>query len=164
MTTLPVEIERKFHLPRLPQVVSELIAEKISQGYLAVEHEKNEVRIRKRDTKYFMTVKSSGTIKRNEVEFSINEHTFEKLWVLTQDRRIEKERFTYKYSGLDIEIDHYHGALAGLCIAEIEFKSIHAAEQFVAPTWFGKEVTNNPHFKNRYLSLTPDVNSVISTL
>jgi CYTH domain-containing protein len=53
---------------------------------------------------------------------------------------------------LRIELDVYHGRLNGLHTAEVEFDSSAGAEAFEPPDWFGREVTDEPGFKNKRLA------------
>ena len=55
--------------------------------------------------------------------------------------------------GHTIELDVYAGALSGLIVAEVEFDDPWGAESFVAPYWFGREVTDDPAYKNQRLAL-----------
>jgi CYTH domain-containing protein len=75
------------------------------------------------------------------------------LWPLTAGRRIEKTRYRIPASGgQTIELDVYGGHLAGLITAEIEFDSPDAAAAFVPPSWVGREVTDDPSYKNKRLA------------
>ena len=50
-----------------------------------------------------------------------------------------------------IEVDDFHGALAGLCLAEIELRS--EDDEITPPPFLGKEVTGDPRFSNSDLAL-----------
>ena len=45
----------------------------------------------------------------------------------------------------------FEDALAPLKFAEVEFASIEEAERFVAPDWFGEDVTFEAKYKNSNL-------------
>jgi adenylate cyclase len=47
----------------------------------------------------------------------------------------------------------YRGALDGLVVAEIEFDSDEASEEFDPPAWLGREVTGDERFANQRLAL-----------
>ena len=147
-----VEIERKFLLDFLPQGVAALAGTGIRQGYLAVS-ESAEVRLRDKGGRFFLTVKSSGGLRRSEHEVELNEKQFAGLWPATAGRRVEKTRYGMPFAELLIEIDHYHGALDGLLTAEVEFASEEEAQRFDAPSWFAEEVTEDSRYKNRQLAL-----------
>ena len=55
--------------------------------------------------------------------------------------------------GLTAEVDIYEGELEGLMTTEVEFPSLEEAENFVAPDWFGKDVSEEKAYKNTSLSL-----------
>ncbi len=96
-------------------------------------------------------------MRRRELEVEISPAQFEALWPATEGRRIEKTRRTMALAGppggLAIEVDEYAGALAGLCVAEVEFGDEAAAAAFSVPPWFGRDVTDDEAYKNRRLAL-----------
>ncbi|MCF7953383.1 MAG: NUDIX domain-containing protein [Spirochaetales bacterium] len=53
---------------------------------------------------------------------------------------------------LQIELDVFSGKHDGLVIAEVEFSSQKAMEEFNPPEWFGRDVTDNPVFRNSSLA------------
>ena len=53
---------------------------------------------------------------------------------------------------LTIELDIFDAPFAPLVMAEVEFDSLEAAKAFIAPDWFGEDVTLNPEYHNSYLS------------
>jgi adenylate cyclase len=109
--------------------------------------------VRRRDDEATLTVKSGGARSRVEEEIAIEPERFERLWPLTEGRRIEKTRYEIPAGdGLTIELDVYDGALAGLVVAEIEFDSEDAADAFSEPDWLGREVTEDSRYKNQRLA------------
>lgn len=46
----------------------------------------------------------------------------------------------------------YEGELAGLVVAEVEFLSEEESEKFIAPDWFGADVTDDKKYKNKNLA------------
>jgi adenylate cyclase len=112
-----------------------------------------EVRVRRRDANAWLTVKSGGGRARVEEEIEIDGERFERLWPLTEGRRIEKTRYEIPVGDeLVIELDVYAGDLDGLVIAEVEFDSEQAAEGFAAPDWLGPDVTEDVRYKNQRLA------------
>ena len=88
-----------------------------------------------------------------EEEIEIEPGRFERLWPLTEGRRIEKRRYELPADdGLTIELDVYEGALAGLVVAEVEFDSEQRADTFAGPGWLGREVTDDARYKNQRLA------------
>jgi adenylate cyclase len=147
------EIERKFVVKDSPPDLERFPTSGIRQGYLAVDADGTEVRVRSRDGTAVLTVKQGAGRSRAEEEFEIDTERFDRLWPLTEGRRVEKRRYGLPVAdGLTIEVDVYAGALAGLVIAEVEFPDERAADAFEPPGWFGREVTDDARFKNQNLA------------
>ena len=151
--TQPKEIERKFLVKSLPENLESLPHKEIAQGYIAITEDGTEVRLRRKDDKYFQTVKSGSGKVRAESEVEITEEQFNALWGTTEGKRIEKTRYEIADPAGVIELDIYHGDLTGLMTAEMEFVSEEASESFVPPEWLGSDVTENKAFKNQKLAL-----------
>lgn len=145
------EIERKWLVRVVPRL-RDFKREQIVQGYLAISSDGTEVRIRRKGDNYFETVKSRGTLARDEIEVKISHDQFRRLWPATRGRRLRKTRYALKWNGHQIELDVYQGSLAKLVIAEVEFESIPESMQFSPPAWFAKEVTNVKRYKNSSLA------------
>jgi adenylate cyclase len=154
MPTMPdeLEIERKFLVDRLPHDLDAHPAREIDQGYLAITDDV-EVRLRQYGQQTFLTIKSGGDRARIEEELEIDARRFDALWPLTDGRRLQKRRYAIPAAdALTIELDVYHGQLSGLRVAEVEFDSAAAADAFAPPAWFGREVTDDPRYKNKRLA------------
>lgn len=155
---IPQEIERKFliNLENLPPEIKEKLEKypgiNIKQGYISIEDEGNEARLRKEGNKFFLTVKNQSLGTREEIENEITKEQFEKIWPLTKGRQIEKTRYSFPYQHCTIYIDFYRGKLEGLNLAEIEFPSQEDAENFKTPEWLKEEVTENPSYYGRNLA------------
>lgn len=163
-----VEVERKFliDLESLPFDPEYFEYTTIRQGYLAIGDDGSETRIRDfgNDQRFELTVKSNGTVAREEKNIQIDKEVFESLWPLTLERRIEKTRYYIPYVDPEgdkhtIELDIYHGPshLNGLCTAEVEFEGRETeatlrADTFQPPKWFGKDISSNPSYKNKSLA------------
>jgi CYTH domain-containing protein len=148
-----IEIERKFLVDELPDGLDRYPSREIEQGYLAITDDV-EVRLRRYGDQTFLTVKSSGDESRVEEEIQIETRRFGALWPLTDSRRIEKRRYRIATDdGRTIELDVYHGRLAGLLTAEVEFDSPDDAQAFEPPAWFGLDVTDDPRYKNKRLAI-----------
>lgn len=147
------EIERKFVLDAPPQELDEHPSVAIEQGYLALDGDV-EVRVRRRGEQAFLTVKAGGGRRRVEQELELALDRFDALWPLTEGRRITKRRFLVPApDGLQFEVDLYGGDLDGLVVAEVEFPDDAAADAFAIPEWLGREVTDDPRWKNQALAL-----------
>lgn len=152
MARSPIEIERKWLVEDLPDL-SRHKGAKVIQGYIIVPANGSEVRVRRKDEKFFETIKTGEGLKRGEIEIEISRKQFGKLWLATRGRRLEKVRYTLKWHGRKIELDVYKKKLAGLKVAEVEFKSRKQAVDFTPPSWFGKEVTDEDEYKNANLAV-----------
>ena len=87
-----MEIERKFLVDAVPDDLDGRRSSSIEQGYVAIDPDGTEVRIRRRDGASTLTVKSGGGLARVEEELAIGDAAFARLWPLTAGRRIEKVR------------------------------------------------------------------------
>lgn len=149
---MAVEIERKFLVERVPEQASTWPCERIEQGYLAIA-EDVEVRLRRRGGRCLETVKRGSGLRRIELEVELDPAQLETLWPATDGRRVVKIRRVGEIGGVRVELDIFEDALAGLVVAEVEFRSVAAARAFRPPPWFGREVTDDPRYANRSLAL-----------
>jgi CYTH domain-containing protein len=148
------EVERKFVLAAPPDGLERWPARRIEQGYLAIDPAGSEVRVRRRDAETLMTVKAGIGLVRAEEEFAIDAARFERLWPLTEGRRVVKTRYLVGLDGgLTAEVDVYEEQLAGLLTAEVEFPDEAAALAFAAPPWLGRDVTGDARYVNRTLAV-----------
>jgi len=146
------EIELKFLVKQMPDRLSDYETHRIRQGYVSLGEDGTEVRLREKDSKFFLTVKSGGNLERYEVEIGIGRKDFHALWPFTEGRRIEKLRYDIPHGQHLIELDVYSGKLEGLVTAEIEFESAEAAAAFTPPGWIGRDITRDKRYKNKNLS------------
>ena len=148
-----MEIERKFLVSEPPGDLGGSERLEIEQGYLALAHDgEAEVRLRRADGAFFLTVKGAGGLSRVEEELELDRGRFESLWPLTEGRRIAKARHVIRHGDCEIELDVYEGELEGLLTAEVEFSDEEAADAFEPPDWFGEEVTGKPEYRNETLA------------
>lgn len=148
-----MEIERKWLIKGLPsEIYMHKYSSNIKQGYISVDPE---VRIRSNSNepedgiiidKYFLAIKSNGTLSRLEVEIEISKDNFDSLLKLVPYELISKNYFTYEFAGYTIEMSEVDGQWY---YAEVEFKSEEDAKAFVFPfpNLVIKETTDDPNFK-----------------
>jgi adenylate cyclase len=148
-----VEVERKFVVAGDPPEASVGESEMVRQGYLAIDGT-TEARVRSIGERCMLTIKGGRGLRRTEEEIEIDAGRFDRLWPLTDGRRIEKvRRRVILDDGLVAEVDVYAGDLEGLVTAEVEFASEEAAGAFRAPSWLGTEVTGDDRYANRTLAV-----------
>ncbi len=151
-----VEVERKWLVADSEAIPAQALAAPaatIEQGYLTLAADGGETRVRRRDGSFTLTVKSGRGMVRGEAEIELSAQQFERLWPATEGARVQKRRHAIPLpDGLLIELDIYAGTLCGLIVAEVEFTDASAAERFVAPAWFTREVTDDDAYKNRSLA------------
>jgi CYTH domain-containing protein len=148
------EVERKFLVRPgpLPFDPAACPAETIEQGYLAQDPEGNEVRVRRKGSRCFITVKSRGGLVRQEVELELTEGQFRSLWPLASGRSLAKTRYRVPGFGVTLEVDVYSGALEGLVTAEVEFATEEESRTFAPPSWLDREVTEDRRYRNESLA------------
>ncbi len=152
---MSLEIERRFLVEDPSAAASRAErSERIRQGYVAIDPEGTQVRVREIGERCRLTVKRGAGEVRAEVELEIDAATFEELWELTAGRRIDKRRhFIPDDDGFVYELDVYAGALAGLASVEVEFATAEQSSGFAPPPWFGREVTGEERYSNVRLAV-----------
>ena len=149
-----IEIERKFLVHKNSRWKRLVYATStIKQGYISANGAT--VRVRLRDEKAFLTIKSPSKngLSRYEFEKEIEINEAEELLKLCSENHVLKQRHLVKVGQHVWEIDEFHGNNEGLVIAEVELKSEN--EKFERPDFIGKEVTYDPRFHNAYLVTHP---------
>ena len=132
------------------------------QGYLSEMGNKNAIRIRqelswnpKEPILYFLTIKGGSGLVRREDNIPIPPETFQQLrdtMNLIGMGSVSKQRYKLKVGLHTIELDVFEGDLSPLCIAEVEFKTKEDAHLFLAPTYFGREITDDKRYSNMSLA------------
>jgi CYTH domain-containing protein len=111
------------------------------------------VRVRSEDGIYTLTIKSGTGLRRTEIERELTAAEFDALWEVATDLRIQKRRHRIELGrGALAELDLFDGELAGHRLVEVEFDDELAAGAFVAPEWFGREVTADGRYTNAALA------------
>jgi adenylate cyclase len=146
-----MEVERKFLVSELPDL-DPSAGDEIEQGYLA-RGEEGGVRLRRRGEHLVLSAKRGAGLSREEAEIRLDREGFERLWPLTEGRRLRKRRSVVRHEDKKIEVDVYEGTLEGLAVAEIEFSSEDEARAFEPPGWLGREVTGERAYLNETLAV-----------
>ncbi len=148
------EIERKFLVEGEDWKGRVKGEQRMVQGYLA-HNERVAIRVRIKDEQALLTIKSAVSgISRAEFEYAV---PLADARVLLDDLArqpvIEKTRYLLPAGKHTWELDVFHGANAGLVMAEIELDS--EDEAFEMPAWAGREVSDDKRYYNANLAETP---------
>jgi CYTH domain-containing protein len=92
-------------------------------------------------------------LSRTEIEIALSRAQFDQLWPYTDGRRVDKTRYAVAVGPHMAELDIFSGDLKGLRLVEVEFTSVASSQRFVAPVWFGREVTADQRYKNKALAV-----------
>ena len=151
---MPIEIERKYLLLDESWRLQADAGMKMRQGYLS-NNEKSSIRVRISGKMANLNIKSAtpGCV-RSEYEYPVPLAEAEELLQnLCHDALIEKVRYLVEFSGFVWEIDVFAGANQGLIVAEIELKALD--QEFPAPPWLGREVSDEIRYYNSQLISYP---------
>ena len=143
-----MEIERKFLMDGFPEGLALLRAAEVEQGYLSVAPA---VRIRRtadeRGEQFELTVKSVGTLVREEIELPLTKEQYVRLAALLPRPPVRKDYRVYEMDGWRLECSLVDsGTPDAFYYAEVEFDSEEAAHAFVPPALLGRDVTEEPGF------------------
>lgn len=149
---MSLEIERKFLVIGEDWRVSAEPGQYLRQGYVS-HGEQGSVRIRIAGDKAWLTLKSGRAgIVRHEFEYAIPvADAAEMLDRLCSGPIIEKTRYRLPHAGLLWEVGVFGGDAQGLVVSEVELASVHA--EVILPCWAGREVTDDPRFRNSAIAL-----------
>ena len=144
-----MEIERKFLVAELPELLESFPRHRIEQAYLCTDPV---LRIRRKDERYILTYKGPGFLVREEHEFPLKEESYEQLLKKAEGNVISKWRYRIPYEAYVIELDVFDPPFAPLVLAEVEFSTEEEANLFEPPAWFGEDVTYDPSYTNAAIS------------
>jgi adenylate cyclase len=150
---MALEIERKFLVENeeWKNQISESF--EIAQGYLNSAIDRN-VRVRIKGESAFLTIKGKTTsLTRTEFEYEIPLEDGLQLIELCEKPIIKKTRHIILQDQHTWELDVFELENEGLIVAEIELNS--EEEKFTAPTWLGKEVSDDTRYFNSALIKLP---------
>ena len=146
-----MEIERKYRILTPPKDYESYPFHQIEQAYLCTE---TVVRIRKEDDTCYMTYKSKGLLVREEYNLPLTRKAYEHLLKKADGIILTKRRYLIPIpdTSLTVELDIFQGHYEGLMLAEVEFQTKEEADAFIAPAWFGPDVTFSGEYQNSRLS------------
>lgn len=152
-----MEIERKFLIKEMPDL-SIYESKRLEQGYL---NTSPTVRVRQEGDEYYLTYKSKSTdfLSREEYNLPLTKEAYEHLIKKADGNIITKTRYFIpiedgfgEHARLTAELDVFDKPFAPLTFVEVEFENIEQARNFLAPSWFGEDVTEKREYYNSYLS------------
>ena len=123
------------------------------QGYLGL-IDRASVRVRIAGDRANLNIKSAVLgIERLEYEYAVPLADAREMLALASGPPVDKTRYLVPFEGHTWEIDEFHGANAGLVVAEIELAA--PDEAFARPPWIGDEVSDDPRYYNVNLAKHP---------
>ncbi|WP_431285759.1 CYTH domain-containing protein [Humitalea sp. 24SJ18S-53] len=149
---MAVEIERKFLVASDAWRAAAGPGVPLRQGYLTEPgHPRGvSVRVRREGDAATLTVKGPGGLSRAEFETAIPIADAEAMLDSLCGPLVEKTRHLLHHAGHDWTVDVFAGRLAGLVLAEIELPDPAATPPI--PPWAGREVTEDPRYRNNILA------------
>ena len=142
-------MQRKFLIKNIPVDLSSYKCRIIEQGYLSTSPV---VRVRQDNDSYYLTYKGSGMMCREEYNLPLDAQSYAHLIAKADGNIITKKRYEIPLNDLTIELDVFEGVFTGTVLAEVEFPDKEAADSFVPPDWFGKDVTFSGEYHNSNMS------------
>ncbi len=158
-----MEIEKKYLVRELPANLKDYDVYRIEQGYLC---NYPTLRIRKCNEDYILTYKRKGSksnkenhiIVNDEVELELNETSYLKLREKIDYNLVVKDRYAIPLEdGLVAEMDIFKEQLSGLVLVEVEFKDEQQGQDFIPPSWFGEDVSEDSRYRNVHLATLKDI-------
>ncbi len=145
-----LEIERKYLLSALPEAAHGARRMVIEQGYLPG------VRIVERLRRYegaeierwVRSIKAGTGITRIEVEEEVTRELFDRLWPLTEGKRVRKRRYYMPDGDLTWELDEFLDR--ELVLAELELP--HESHPVRIPEWLAPVLVREVSHEAAYLN------------
>jgi adenylate cyclase len=123
------------------------------QGYLSSAVDRT-VRVRIAGNQGFLTIKGKTQgLSRAEFEYAIPVEDAAAMLDLCEKPLIEKTRYRVPFGAYTWDVDEFHGANAGLVVAEVELAS--PDEEPTLPPWVGGEVSRDARYYNANLVKRP---------
>lgn len=153
-----IEIEKKYKVKKLPENLEECENFTIEQSYL--NKGGSPIRLRKfikSDKINYIFSKKVRVAKDMpeciEYNIELTEEIYLKLLEAKEGRTIIKTRYKVPIGdGLKVDLDVFHDFFEGVCIAEIEYKSIDQANNYIVPNWLGEELFGIEKLHNSYMA------------
>ncbi|WP_018869361.1 CYTH domain-containing protein [Thioalkalivibrio sp. ALgr3] len=147
------EIERKFLLTGDGWREQAHRSCYMRQGYLCG-NDRASIRVRVESGAANLNIKSATLgVERDEYQYPVPEAEAHTMLDTLAGAQVEKTRHWVDHHGWVFEVDEFHGANAGLIVAELELDDADA--EFPRPDWLGDEVSHDPRYYNTELARHP---------
>lgn len=149
-----IEIEKVYLAKYLPNDLYKYTPIQIQIGDFYDSNSVDALKIRRKGDRYEIIKKEKISIyEREEHLINIKKEEFDALLKATVQNH-KKERYFYPLNDEHIcEIDIYKDKLEGYVRIEVEFKDKKDMSSFIAPDWFGNEITSLNHIIHENLGL-----------
>lgn len=135
-----MEIERKFILKSLPEI--DLGTKLEYKRYFIYSNNGIEMRIQQKGNSFELERKEKiDNLVSKKDKIMITKEEFNTLKKISESS-IERDSYIVKVDEYEVSIKVYTGVYEGLIRAEIEFDSKEEAQNYIAPAWFGIEITD----------------------
>ena len=115
---------------------------KIEEGYRCV------------NGQYYHTIKHNSNFSSKKEHHKIcSRSEFENNKQYKVGNVIERTKYLMTYEEFNLEVDVYRGALSGLSICRVNFRSAKEANDFKIPNICGQEITNEAAYDNVHLAI-----------
>lgn len=145
-----IELEYTFLINKLPTNLADFPSTIIEDNYIPAEEAHPITRIRRKGEKYEITKKypvdsvdgghSGDSSHQIEHTISLTKPEYDALNSYN-GKRLKKRRFFYEADGAKVELDVFFGKLAGLVMADIEFKDEEEMKNFQKPAFMGADLS-----------------------
>lgn len=148
---MATEIERKFLVNDEQWKAAVMSRSSLTQAYLMTGDDRS-LRVRiENDNRATLCIKIGvSSLQREEFEYPVPVADARAMVRQAIGNVIEKTRHLIHHHGYLWEVDVYHGAYAGLVVAEVELEQ--ADETPPLPDWVGLEVTADKRYSNASLA------------
>jgi len=139
------ELERTYLIKNLPEGLDTCRKKDVIDVYIPHSIAHPTLRIRKNGSTFEITKKvPQGDDKSIQKEYTImlTELEFSEL-VKIEGKKVHKIRYYYDWNGVTAEIDVFQGALKGLILVDVEFKTVEEKDAFEMPDFCLVEVTQD---------------------
>ena len=138
------EFERTFLVASIPEGLHSCESKEILDIYLPHISDHPQLRIRKSGDRYDITKKQPAVegdaSHQIEQTIPLTKEEFAELSTLP-GKRVHKLRYYYQEDGVAYEVDVFKDMLEGLILADVEFSSYEAMQNFTPAKWLLADVT-----------------------